>query len=87
MRYNLVNFLRIEKKRRKGDFLSSSFYPLERDLLSAYFHALLIFQVLETNRAEESQSHVHRMYFMGPNTFSEPWHLPHSPPEQVKEIV
>lgn len=44
-------------------------------------------QVLETNRVEESQSHVHRMYFMGPNTFSEPWHLPHTPPEQIKEIV
>ncbi|XP_010267092.1 PREDICTED: uncharacterized protein LOC104604458 [Nelumbo nucifera] len=44
-------------------------------------------EVLETNRAEESQNHVHRMYFMGPNTFSEPWHLPHSPPEQVMEIV
>ncbi|EPS64424.1 hypothetical protein M569_10357 [Genlisea aurea] len=44
-------------------------------------------EVLETNRAEESQSHVHRMYFLGPNTFSEPWHLPHTPPEQVKEIV
>lgn len=44
-------------------------------------------QVLETNRVEESQSHVHRMYFMGPNTFSDPWHLPHTPPEQVKEIV
>ncbi|GLU09988.1 hypothetical protein SLE2022_268200 [Rubroshorea leprosula] len=44
-------------------------------------------EVLETNRTEESQSHVHRMYFMGPNTFSEPWHLPHSPPEQVAEIV
>ncbi|RWR73679.1 hypothetical protein CKAN_00198100 [Cinnamomum micranthum f. kanehirae] len=44
-------------------------------------------EVLETNRAEESQSHVHRMYFMGPNTFSEPWHLPHSPPNQVTEIV
>ncbi|KAK6912777.1 hypothetical protein RJ641_022378 [Dillenia turbinata] len=44
-------------------------------------------EVLETNRAEESQSHVHRMYFMGPNTFGEPWHLPHSPPEQIKEIV
>ncbi|RVW52364.1 hypothetical protein CK203_072021 [Vitis vinifera] len=44
-------------------------------------------EVLETNRAEESQSHVHRMYFMGPNTFSEPWHLPHTPPEQIKEIV
>lgn len=45
------------------------------------------FQVMETNRTEESQSHVHRMYFMGQNTFSEPWHLPHSPPEQVIEIV
>lgn len=43
--------------------------------------------MLETNRAEESQSHVHRMYFMGPNTFSEPWHLPHTPPDQIKEIV
>ncbi|KAF6164272.1 hypothetical protein GIB67_010242 [Kingdonia uniflora] len=44
-------------------------------------------EVLETNRAEESQNHVHRMYFMGPNSFSEPWHLPHSPPEQIKDIV
>ncbi|XXG64223.1 hypothetical protein AAC387_Pa05g2227 [Persea americana] len=44
-------------------------------------------EILETNRAEESRSHVHRMYFMGPNTFSEPWHLPHSPPDQVTEIV
>ncbi|KAH6774219.1 ephrin type-B receptor [Perilla frutescens var. hirtella] len=44
-------------------------------------------EVLETNRVEESQSHMHRLYFMGPNTFSEPWHLPHSPPKQVKEIV
>ncbi|GFZ08569.1 hypothetical protein Acr_20g0003770 [Actinidia rufa] len=48
---------------------------------------ILLLEVLETNRNEESQSHVHRMYFMGPNTFSEPWHLPHTPPEQVKEIV
>ncbi|KAJ6816031.1 uncharacterized protein M6B38_419325 [Iris pallida] len=44
-------------------------------------------EVMETNRAEESQSHVHRMFFMGPNTFVEPWHLPHSPPEQLTEIV
>ncbi|XVF89135.1 hypothetical protein PTKIN_Ptkin19aG0106100 [Pterospermum kingtungense] len=44
-------------------------------------------EVLETNRVEESQSHVHRLYFMGPNTFSEPWHLPHTPPEEIKEIV
>ncbi|XP_025012285.2 uncharacterized protein LOC8265115 isoform X1 [Ricinus communis] len=44
-------------------------------------------EVLETNRTEESQNHVHRMYFMGPNTFSDPWQLPHCPPEQVIEIV
>ncbi|XP_027079701.2 uncharacterized protein [Coffea arabica] len=44
-------------------------------------------EVLETNRVEESQSHVHRMYFLGPNTFGEPWHLPHTPPEEIKEIV
>ncbi|XVF48616.1 hypothetical protein PTKIN_Ptkin03bG0204300 [Pterospermum kingtungense] len=44
-------------------------------------------EVLETNRVEESQSHVHRMYFTGPNTFSEPWHLHHTPPEEIKEIV
>uniref|UniRef100_A0A7N0RD06 DUF8003 domain-containing protein n=1 Tax=Kalanchoe fedtschenkoi TaxID=63787 RepID=A0A7N0RD06_KALFE len=44
-------------------------------------------EVLETNRMEESQSHVHRMYFMGLNTFRDPWHLPHSPPDQVHEIV
>ncbi|KZV42014.1 hypothetical protein F511_14328 [Dorcoceras hygrometricum] len=44
-------------------------------------------EVLENNRVEESQSHVHRMYFLGPNTFSQPWHLPHTPPEQVKGIV
>ncbi|KAL2928800.1 Eukaryotic translation initiation factor 3 subunit H [Bienertia sinuspersici] len=44
-------------------------------------------EVMETNRNEEAQSHVHRMYFLGPNTFSEPWHLSHSPPDQVKVIV
>lgn len=44
-------------------------------------------EVLETNRVEESQSHVHRMYFIGPNTFSEPWQLPHTPSEQIHDIV
>ncbi|KAL6555041.1 hypothetical protein OROGR_006299 [Orobanche gracilis] len=44
-------------------------------------------EVLETSRTEESQTHVHRMYFLGANTFSEPWHLPHSPPKEVKEMV
>ncbi|KAI3822027.1 hypothetical protein L1987_09608 [Smallanthus sonchifolius] len=44
-------------------------------------------EVLETNRVEDSQGHVHRMYFMGQNTFRDPWHLPHTPPEQVIDIV
>ncbi|XP_076923792.1 uncharacterized protein LOC143586032 [Bidens hawaiensis] len=44
-------------------------------------------EVLETNRVEDSQGHVHRMYFLGHNTFREPWHLPHTPPEQVIDIV
>ncbi|KAF3651267.1 putative transcription repressor MYB6-like [Capsicum annuum] len=44
-------------------------------------------EVLETNRVEESQSHVYRLYFLGPNTFSEPWHLSHTPPQQIKEVV
>ncbi|CAK9152772.1 unnamed protein product [Ilex paraguariensis] len=44
-------------------------------------------EVLETNRNEESQNHVHRMYFLGSNTFSEPWHLAYSPPKQVLDIV
>ncbi|CAH8274539.1 unnamed protein product [Arabidopsis lyrata] len=44
-------------------------------------------EVMETNRVEESQGHMHRIYFLGPNTFSEPWHLSHTPPEEIKEIV
>ncbi|XP_051132101.1 uncharacterized protein LOC127252110 [Andrographis paniculata] len=44
-------------------------------------------EVLETSRIDESKSHVHRMYFLGANTFSDPWHLLHSPPKEVKEIV
>ncbi|KAG0575849.1 hypothetical protein KC19_5G035100 [Ceratodon purpureus] len=44
-------------------------------------------EVLETNRVEDSESHIHRMYFMGSNSFGEPWHLPHSPPEQIADFV
>ncbi|RAL37158.1 hypothetical protein DM860_004080 [Cuscuta australis] len=44
-------------------------------------------EVLETSRTEESSTHVHRMYLLGANTFSDPWHLPHSPPKEVTEIV
>ncbi|XP_037475233.1 uncharacterized protein LOC119352753 [Triticum dicoccoides] len=48
---------------------------------------LSLAEVPGASRAEETQSHVHRMYFMGPNTFREPWHLPYSPPESIIGIV
>ncbi|KAI5062055.1 hypothetical protein GOP47_0022594 [Adiantum capillus-veneris] len=44
-------------------------------------------EVLETARAEESQNHVYRLYFMGNNSFSEPWHLPYTPPKQIMELI
>ncbi|XP_071722506.1 uncharacterized protein [Rutidosis leptorrhynchoides] len=48
---------------------------------------LLSLSEVRGTRAEETQSHVHRLYFMGPNTFREPWHLPYSPPNAIIEIV
>lgn len=54
---------------------------------------LLSFNIFFSNfkvrgtRTDETQSHVHRMYFMGPNTFREPWHLPYSPPDAIIDIV
>ncbi|OMO91688.1 hypothetical protein CCACVL1_07052 [Corchorus capsularis] len=51
------------------------------------FPHLLSLSEVRGTRAEETQSHVYRMYFMGPNTFREPWHLPYSPPDAIIEIV
>ncbi|KAG8636170.1 hypothetical protein MANES_16G106300v8 [Manihot esculenta] len=71
-----------------GDELPSVVPPQRQSRIDHSFPFLeSLNEVLETNRTEESRSHVHRMYFMGPNTFSEPWHLTHCPPEQVIEIV
>nr|XP_048319674.1 uncharacterized protein LOC107405408 [Ziziphus jujuba var. spinosa] len=52
-----------------------------------HFPHLLSLSEVRGTRSEEAQSHVHRMYFMGPNTFREPWHLPYSPPNAIIEIV
>ncbi|XP_059656702.1 uncharacterized protein LOC132303459 [Cornus florida] len=49
--------------------------------------SLLSLSEVRGTRAEETQSHVHRMYFMGPNNFREPWHLPYSPPSAIIELV
>ncbi|KAJ8755136.1 hypothetical protein K2173_018934 [Erythroxylum novogranatense] len=52
-----------------------------------HFPHLLSLSEVRGTRAEETQSHVYRMYFMGPNAFKEPWHLPYSPPDAIIEIV
>ncbi|KAL1830578.1 hypothetical protein ACET3Z_000229 [Daucus carota] len=52
-----------------------------------HFPHLLSLSEVQGTRADETQTHVHRMYFMGPNTFREPWHLPYSPPSSVIDIV
>jgi len=57
-----------------------------------YFHVdqahacFLSFQVRGA-KSEDTQTHAYRMYFMGPNNFREPWHLPYSPPGAIIEIV
>ncbi|KNA21809.1 hypothetical protein SOVF_039820 [Spinacia oleracea] len=52
-----------------------------------YPYLLSLSEVKGPNKAEDTQSHVYRMYFAGPNTFREPWHLPYSPPDEIVEIV
>ncbi|XP_031253485.1 uncharacterized protein LOC116111450 [Pistacia vera] len=52
-----------------------------------HFPYLLSLSQVRGARAEETQSHVQRMYFTGPNTFREPWHLPYSPANAIIEIV
>ncbi|CAN6486871.1 unnamed protein product [Victoria cruziana] len=59
----------------------------ESRLHHSFPHLLSLVEVHDARRNEETQNHVHRMYFMGPNTFREPWHLPHSPPDAIVEIV
>lgn len=60
--------------------------PVERQS-HHHFPYLLSLSEVRGSRADETQSHVHRMYFMGPNTFREPWHLPYSPPNAIIDIV
>lgn len=52
-----------------------------------HFPYLLSLSEVRGTRAEETQSHVRRVYFMGPNTFREPWHLPYSPADAIIDIV
>ncbi|MBA0796604.1 hypothetical protein Gohar_007363, partial [Gossypium harknessii] len=66
---------------------SSSYVANIEHQSSHHFPYLLSLSEVRGTRAEETQSHVYRMYFMGPNTFREPWHLPYSPPDSIIEIV
>lgn len=52
-----------------------------------HFPSLLSLSQVRGTRADETQSHVYRMYFLGPNTFREPWHLPYTPPDAIIDIV
>ncbi|XP_041989691.1 uncharacterized protein LOC121741062 [Salvia splendens] len=85
----LAMVLSVARVKFNGEDEISSHGPIQQGSLTDHSFPFLesLNEVLETNRAEESQSHMHRLYFMGPNTFKEPWHLPHSPPRQVREIV
>ncbi|GAB2219700.1 hypothetical protein Droror1_Dr00007337 [Drosera rotundifolia] len=42
---------------------------------------------LNIEKERKWKNQVHRLYFLGPNTFRKPWQLPHSPPDQVKDLV
>ncbi|XP_010919832.1 uncharacterized protein [Elaeis guineensis] len=70
-----------------SDFSYRSASSIQHDGSDSLPYLLSLAEVPGTSRAEETQSHVHRMYFMGPNAFREPWHLPYSPPDAIIGIV
>lgn len=80
----LLSTLRIKLMGQEGSYQTVN--SIEHHDRQLFPHLLSLSEVRGT-RHEETQSHVHRMYFMGPNTFREPWHLPYSPPSAIVEIV
>ncbi|KAH9607077.1 hypothetical protein KSS87_005006 [Heliosperma pusillum] len=86
MRGLLLNILRMKLVGSNSGYHSKySFEQDRRDYRSPLL--LSLSEVRGPGRIEETQSHVHRMYFMGPNTFREPWHLPYSRPYEIIDIV
>ncbi|XP_010677213.2 uncharacterized protein LOC104892887 isoform X2 [Beta vulgaris subsp. vulgaris] len=82
----LLNLLRI--KMVGSSSVCHGTYSFEQHQFDCqYPHLLSLSEVKGPSRTEETQSHIYRMYFMGPNTFREPWHLPYTPPDEIVEIV
>ncbi|KAJ0961650.1 hypothetical protein J5N97_001147 [Dioscorea zingiberensis] len=81
----LLSALRIKMLGNDITYQASS--PIQHDGSNSFPYLLSLAEVPGASRAEETQSHVHRMYFMGPNTFREPWHLPYSPPDAIIGLV
>ncbi|XP_051212959.1 uncharacterized protein [Lolium perenne] len=71
----------------ESDITYRSTNAIHNDAYASSPFLLSLAEVPGASRAEETQSHVHRIYFMGPNTFREPWHLPYSPPDAIIGIV
>ncbi|XP_052150935.1 uncharacterized protein LOC127769394 [Oryza glaberrima] len=71
----------------ESDITYRSTNAIHNDGCASFPFLLSLAEVPGASRAEETQSHAHRMYFMGPNTFREPWHLPYSPPDAIIGIV
>ncbi|KAH7687489.1 Growth factor receptor cysteine-rich domain-containing protein [Dioscorea alata] len=81
----LLSALRIKMLGNDLTYQASS--PIQHDGSNSFPYLLSLAEVPGASRAEETQSHVHRMYFMGPNTFREPWHLPYTPPDAIIGLV
>uniref|UniRef100_A0ACD5V1E2 Uncharacterized protein n=2 Tax=Avena sativa TaxID=4498 RepID=A0ACD5V1E2_AVESA len=81
----ILSALRV--KIAESDIMYRSTNAINNDAYASSPFLLSLAEVPGASRAEETQSHVHRMYFMGPNTFREPWHLPYSPPDTIIGIV
>ncbi|CAL9044534.1 unnamed protein product [Musa banksii] len=81
----LLSALRIKMIGSDLSYRSAS--SMQHDVSDSFPYLLSLAEVPGTSRAEETQSHVHRMYFMGSNTFREPWHLSYSPPNAIIGIV
>uniref|UniRef100_A0A0D9W2D7 DUF8003 domain-containing protein n=1 Tax=Leersia perrieri TaxID=77586 RepID=A0A0D9W2D7_9ORYZ len=81
--YKCISSNALRVKIGESDITYRSTNAIHNDGCASFPFLLSLAEVPGASRAEETQSHAHRMYFMGPNTFREPWHLPYSPPDAI----